>query len=503
MSTLFVYFLIINKKRAWQNSVVFNFKEKKFSGGRFKMSKILIKNPLVVATQNENRDELKNTNILIENNLIKSMDYLPEKDEKFDKIIDAKGKLVMPGMVNCHHHLYQTLTRNVPKMQDQELFPWLVNHYELWREITNEGVYISAKVGLLELLLTGCTTSTDHMYLFPKHTDGKLIDEEIKAAREIGIRFQPTRGSMTLSTKDGGLPPDDVVQEEQDILEDSKRLIEKYHDPSFGAMLRISLAPCSPFSVTGSQMASVAEFAKECNLMIHTHLAETKDEENFCLEKFGARPAKYLDKHGWIADYSWTAHSIHLSDDEIETMGKRKMGISHCPSSNMRLGSGIARIREMLDAGVCVGLGVDGSASNDSSNMLAEARLAMLLSRLRESKSNWLTARDVLWIATKGGALALGREDIGSLEEGKCADIVLYDMERIAYAGGMSDPVAALIFCQDTNSVDTCIINGKVIVENGKHNFDLKPLIERQNQLAQELIERAQKSTGIDFMSKE
>ncbi len=467
------------------------------------MSKILIKNPLVVATQNQNKDELRNTNILIEGNLIKSMNYQPKKGETFDKIVDATGKLAMPGMVNCHHHLYQTLTRNVPKMQDQELFPWLVNHYELWRELTSEGVYISAKVGLLELLLTGCTTSTDHMYLFPRHTDGKLIDQEIRAAQELGIRFQPTRGSMTLSTKDGGLPPDDVVQDEDEILQDSKRLIEKYHDPSFGAMLRISLAPCSPFSVTGKQMKSVAEFAKANNLMIHTHLAETKDEENFCIEKFGARPAKYLDDLGWIAENSWTAHSIHLSDDEIKTMGSRKMGISHCPSSNMRLGSGIARIREMLDAGVCVGLGVDGSASNDSSNMLTEARLAMLLSRLREDKKNWLTARDVLWIATKGGALALGRDDIGSLEVGKCADIVLYDMQRIAYAGGMSDPVAALIFCQDTACVDTSIINGKVVIENGKHNFELAPLIKKQNELAAELIAKAQKTTGIDFCKKD
>ncbi len=465
------------------------------------MSKILIENPLVIVTQNENKDELKNKNILIEDNLIKSMDYSPKEGEKFDKVIDATGKLVMPGMVNCHHHLYQTLTRNVPKMQDQDLFPWLTNHYELWREVTNQGVYVSAKVGLLELLFTGCTTSTDHMYLFPKHTDGKLIDEEIKAAREVGIRFQPTRGSMTLSTKDGGLPPDDVVQSEQEILEDSQRLIKKYHDPSFGSMLRISLAPCSPFSVTGSQMASVAKFAQENGLMIHTHLAETKDEENFCIEKFGARPAKYLDDLGWIAENAWTAHSIHLSDEEIQKMGERKMGISHCPSSNMRLGSGIARIREMLNAGVCVGLGVDGSASNDSSNMLAEARLAMLLSRLREDKYNWLTARDVLWIATKGGALALGHTDVGSLEEGKCADIVLYDMQKLAYAGGMSDPVAALVFCQDTSTVDTSIINGKVIIENGKHNFELAPLIKKQNELANEMIQKAQKTTGIDFMS--
>jgi len=465
------------------------------------MNRILIKNALVIATQNENRDELRGKSILIEDNFIKSIDYISVENESFDKIIDATDKVVIPGMVNTHHHLFQTLTRNVPKMQNQELFPWLTNHYELWRELTNRAIYVSAKTGLMELMLTGCTTSTDHMYLFPKKTNGKLIDQEIVAAKELGIRFQPTRGSMSLSQKDGGLPPEDVVQSPLEIHKDTVRLLEKYHDGSYGSMLRISLAPCSPFSVSGIQMREVAEFAKQNNLMIHTHLAETKDEESFCIEKFGHRPAEYLEKLNWIDKNVWTAHSIHLNDAEIDLMGKKKMGIAHCPSSNMRLGSGIARIKELLKAGVSVGLGVDGSASNDSSNMLGEARLAMLLSRLRENQKNWLTAGDVLWMATKGGALALGRDDIGSIEVGKCADFAIFDMNKISYAGGMSDPLAALIFCNDPNPVDTLIINGKVIIENTKHHFEIKKTIKEQNEIAKSLLKKAQKNTGIDFLN--
>ena len=464
---------------------------------------ILIKNATVIATMNDKKDELKGYNIIIENNRIKSLSKNKITYPRNCKVIDASGMVVLPGFVNTHHHLYQTLTRNVPKMQNVELFPWLTNHYELWREVDNYAVYVSAKIGLLELMLSGCTTSTDHMYLFPNKTDGKLIDEEIIAAKELGIRFQPTRGSMTLSKKDGGLPPDDVVQSESVILNDTVRLLKEYHDTSFGAMLRISLAPCSPFSVTENQMKEVALFAKKNNLMIHTHLAETVDEENFCLEKFGKRPAEYLNSIGWIENNVWTAHSIHLNDDEIKKMGKVKMGIAHCPSSNMRLGSGIARIREMLDEGVSVGLAVDGSASNDCSNMLAEARIAMFLSRMRKKKKNWLTARDVLWMATKGGALALGRDDIGSIEVGKCADLAIFDMQNIAYAGGMSDPLAALVFCQANVNVKHLIINGKHKIKEGKISTDLDDLINSQNKIAKTMIKKAEKNTGIDFLSYE
>ena len=343
--------------------------------------KTLIQNSKYIATMNDKMEEWNGGHILIENDKIISIGKNNLKGD-FDQIIDASEMVVLPGFINTHHHLFQSLTRNIPKMQNQELFDWLINHYEIWREIDEDAVAVSTQVGLLEMMLSGVSTSSDHLYLFPQKCGKNLIDIEVDAAQKLGIRFQPTRGSMSLSKKDGGLPPDDVVQTEAEILQDSKRLIEKYHNQKNGAMTRISLAPCSPFSVTAQLMKQTAELAKKENLMIHTHLAETIDEENFCIEKFGDRPAKYLENLNWIGGNVWVAHAVHLSDEEIAKMGKCGMGISHCPSSNMRLGSGIARIKEMLQAGVAVSLGVDGSASNDSSNMLSEIRQAMLLSRL-------------------------------------------------------------------------------------------------------------------------
>jgi cytosine/adenosine deaminase-related metal-dependent hydrolase len=387
-------------------------------------------------------------------------------------------------------------------MQDEELFPWLVDHYEVWREVNDEAIFTSAKTGLVEMMLSGVSTSSDHLYLFPSKCNNELIDIEIKAAQELGIRFQPTRGSMSLSKKDGGLPPDDVVQTEEEIMKDSLRLIDKYHDPNDGAMIRISLAPCSPFSVTSKLMKQTAELAKEKNLMFHTHLAETIDEENFCIEKFGDRPAAYLESLGWISGNCWVAHAVHLSDEEVSKMGKCGMGISHCPSSNMRLGSGIARIKEMLNAGVSVSLGVDGSASNDSSNMLSEIRQAMLLSRLRESEF-WLTAREVLRIATRGGAAALGRNDIGELTVGKQADIAIFSQNHLEYAGSLSDPLAALVFTQRMRPIDHLIINGIPQIKNGETNIDTEQLIINHNRISAELISRAQQNTGINFLRSE
>ncbi|MBT5421004.1 MAG: 8-oxoguanine deaminase, partial [Candidatus Cloacimonetes bacterium] len=420
----------------------------------------------------------------------------------FDEEIDASGMVVLPGFINTHHHLFQSLTRNIPRMQDEELFPWLVDHYEVWREVNDEAIFTSAKTGLVEMMLSGVSTSSDHLYLFPSKCNNELIDIEIKAAQELGIRFQPTRGSMSLSKKDGGLPPDDVVQTEEEIMKDSLRLIDKYHDPNDGAMIRISLAPCSPFSVTSKLMKQTAELAKEKNLMFHTHLAETIDEENFCIEKFGDRPAAYLESLGWISGNCWVAHAVHLSDEEVSKMGKCGMGISHCPSSNMRLGSGIARIKEMLNAGVSVSLGVDGSASNDSSNMLSEIRQAMLLSRLRESEF-WLTAREVLRIATRGGAAALGRNDIGELTVGKQADIAIFSQNHLEYAGSLSDPLAALVFTQRMRPIDHLIINGIPQIKNGETNIDTEQLIINHNRISAELISRAQQNTGINFLRSE
>ncbi len=462
------------------------------------MKKILITNPSIIATMNDKMEEWSGGHILIEGDKIVAIGKQPYTGY-FDEEIDAAGMVVLPGFINTHHHLFQSLTRNIPRMQNEELFPWLVDHYEVWREVNDEAIFTSAKTGLLEMMLSGVTTSSDHLYLFPSKCNDELIDIEIKAAQELGIRFQPTRGSMSLSKKDGGLPPDDVVQTEEEIMKDSLRLIEKYHDSNDGAMIRISLAPCSPFSVTSELMKQTAKLAKEKNLMFHTHLAETIDEENFCIEKFGDRPAAYLDSLGWIDGNAWVAHAVHLSDEEIDKMGKCGMGISHCPSSNMRLGSGIARIKEMLNAGVSVSLGVDGSASNDSSNMLSEIRQAMLLSRLREPEF-WLTAREVIRIATRGGAAALGRNDIGELTIGKQADIALFSLDHLEYAGSLSDPLAALVFTQRMRPIDHLIINGNIQIQNGRANINMQQLIEAHNKISTGLIERAERNTCINFL---
>jgi cytosine/adenosine deaminase-related metal-dependent hydrolase len=460
--------------------------------------KILIDNPQRVVTMNDKREEWSGGHILIEDDKIISLGKEPYAGD-YDRKIDAKEMVILPGFINTHHHLYQSLTRNIPLMQDEELFPWLVHHYEVWREVFDEAISVSAKTGLLEMMLSGVSCSSDHLYLFPRDCNNQLIDLEIESAKELGIRFQPTRGSMSLSKKDGGLPPDNVVQTEAEIMEDSKRLIDKYHDRKPGAMTRISLAPCSPFSVTPELMQQTADFCKENDLMFHTHLAETIDEENFCIEKMGARPAAYLDSVGWIDGNAWVAHAVHLSDAEIAQMGKVGMGISHCPSSNMRLGSGIARIKEMMEAGVAVSLGVDGSASNDSSNMLSEIRQALLLSRLREPEY-WLTARDVLWIATRGGAAALGRDDIGSLEVDKQADLAMFGVNYLEYAGAMTDPVAALVFTQRMRPIDNLMINGKLQIEKGQPKYDPEALRQRHNEISWELVKRATSNTGIKFV---
>lgn len=463
------------------------------------MTRILIKDPLLVATMDDEKTEFPGGHVLIEDSVIVSVGP-DELQIEADEVIDANGMLVLPGFVNTHHHLYQTLTRNIPMMQNLPLFGWLTHHYEVWRELTEEAVYISAKTGLLELMKSGSTTSSDHLYVFPKHAGGKLVDAEIQAANECGIRFQPTRGSMSLGHSQDGLPPDDVVQSEEEIQIDTKRLLAKYHDESVGAMVRISLAPCSPFSVTPELMTSTAEFAKTNNLRIHTHLAESLDEERFCIEKFGKRPVEYADSLGWIVRNGWFAHAVHLNDEEIQKMSDAGTGISHCPTSNMRLGSGIARIKEMLSAGVTVSLGVDGTASNDSGNMLMEIRNAMLLSHLRK-EPYWLTAREVLWMATRGGAKVLGRDDVGQLAPGKQADLALFSLNGIEYAGGMSDPVAALVFTVRISPVDYLVINGKILIKAGKTLHDENALVQDHNRISAHMLQRASANTGMDFLA--
>lgn len=410
-----------------------------------------------------------------------------------DMTIDASRMLVLPGFVNTHHHFFQTLTRNILATQRSELFDWLKLNYEIWRGISGEAFYISAKTAMAELMKTGCSTSSDHLYLFPRDAEASLIDREISAAGELGMRFHPTRGSMSLSVKDGGLPPEDVVQDEEAIFNDIERLVKRYHDPRDAAMLKIALAPCSPFSVTPSSMRKTVDVAEKYGLQIHTHLAETRDEEQFCLDKFGKRPFKFMQDLGWIRSNAWFAHSIYLNDAEITAAGKAAAGVAHCPSSNMRLGSGIARIREMLDAGVSVGIGVDGSASNDASNMLLEIRNAMLISRLRAPKY-WLNTEEVLWMATRGGAKVLGRGDIGQILPGKCADICMISMDRLEYAGAAHDPAAAVVFNAALEPVDWLLVNGEIVVKKGKiTGLDEPGLIRRQQELSAALITRAEK----------
>ena len=398
--------------------------------------------------------------------------------------------VVVPGFVNTHHHFYQTLTRNIPAVQDAPLFEWLLKSYEIWRQLTLEGDELSTRTAILEMMKSGVTTSSDHLYLFPEKTGKALIDAEIQVAKQMGFRFHATRGSMSLGRSVGGLPPDDVVQTETQIEEDMERLFREYHDESEGSMTRLALAPCSPFSVTPELMRRTLKFAKDHGLLIHTHLAETLDEEKFCIKRFGMRPVEYMESLGWLDPLSWFAHCVHLLPEEIKNMGETRCGVSHCPSSNMRLGSGIAQIREMLNEGVRVSLGVDVSASNDSSNMLLEMRNAMLLSRLR-NQEQWLTAREVLRLATRGGAEVLGREDIGQIVSGKQADLALFRINGVDYAGAQSDPLAALVFCTRMQPVDYLIIKGKIRIDGGKPEFDEHTHVSRHNQYSLEMLERA------------
>ncbi|MBE0411922.1 MAG: 8-oxoguanine deaminase, partial [Anaerolineales bacterium] len=405
------------------------------------------------------------------------------------------GCIVLPGLINTHHHFYQTLTRVVPPAQNVSLFNWLKTLYPIWARMKPEHIQISTKIALAELALSGCTTASDHLYLFP---NGSKLDDEIEAAKDIGLRLHALRGSMSLGESQGGLPPDSVVESEDFILKDSQRLIETYHDPNPGSMTQVALAPCSPFSVSGDLMKLSVELAKAYDVRLHTHLAETKDEQDFCLEMFGHRPVAYMESLGWLGSQVWFAHSVHVVPSEIDLYAQTGCGVTHCPTSNMRLASGIAPVMRMLQAGVNVGLGVDGSASNDGSHLLEEARQAMLVSRLEaglrqastdlDEPPDLMTARQALEIATVGGAAVLGRNDIGSLEVGKCADFIAIKIDRLEYAGALHDPVAALIFCAPVQ-VDFSSVGGNLIVKEGEIQVpNYSSLIMEHNQLAQNLL---------------
>jgi cytosine/adenosine deaminase-related metal-dependent hydrolase len=426
----------------------------------------VIKNAAAILTMDPAAMRIDDGHIIIEDSTIAAVGSGdPDKSvTQGSEIVDASGKVVLPGLVNTHHHMYQTLTRAVPSVQDAKLFDWLKGLYPIWAKIGDDGFYHAALVAMAELMLSGCTTTTDHQYLFPKGT-GQILDAQIDAGREIGIRFHPTRGSMSLGEKDGGLPPDSVVQDEDEILADSERIVRKYHDPKPGAMTRIALAPCSPFSVTPRLMKETAVLARRLGVRLHTHLAETIDEEEFCLQIFGRRPVDYLEDNEWMADDVWLGHGIYFDDEEIKRLGHVHAGVAHCPSSNMRLGSGFARVNDLLAAGARVGLGVDGSASNDSSHMLGEARQAMLLTRVKYG-ADAMTAIEALRLATLGGAQCLGRDDIGMITPGRAADLAIFDLSDIGYSGGW-DPVGSLLFCQP-GRVSALIVNGRVVVKDGQ-----------------------------------
>ncbi len=462
------------------------------------MGTLLVKNTAVLVTMDDQRREIKNGGLFVRDNVIEQVGPTSELPETADTILDLKDHVVLPGLINTHHHLYQSLTRVLA--QDNDLFVWLKTLYPIWANLTDEAVYVSTITGLAELALAGCTTSSDHLYIFPNDC---TLDSQIRAAGEIGVRFHAARGSMSLGESKGGLPPDRVTEDETFILKDSQRLIEQYHDKSRHAMMRVVLAPCSPFSVTPDLMRESANMARQYGVRLHTHLAETLEEEEFCLETFGARPVEYVQSLGWTGDDVWHAHCVHMSDGEIDLFSKTGTGVAHCPSSNMRLASGIARIPEMVQAGVPVGLGVDGSASNDGGHLLAEARQAMLLQRVAPhrylsekpggrggfgGKPDAMTARQALELATRGSASVLGRDDIGYLAPGMSADFIALNLNQVAFAGANHDPVAAVVLCQPSN-VDYSVINGKVIIENGNlTTIDLPPHLERHNQIAINMV---------------
>ncbi len=459
------------------------------------MPTLLVRNAHLIVTMDDHRREIANGGLFIRNGFIEAVGDTDSLPTEADEILDLTDHIILPGLINTHHHFYQTLTRVIPEAQDANLFHWLKTLYPIWAKLTPQDIRISTKTALAELALSGCTTASDHLYIFPNHSK---LDDEIRAANQIGLRLHASRGSMSLGTSKGGLPPDSVVENEDDILADSQRLIEQYHDPEPGSFTQIVLAPCSPFSVTPDLMKQTAKLAREYHVRLHTHLAETKDEEAFCIRKFGARPVHYMEKLGWIGDDVWFAHSVHVNQDELDLYQSTGCSVAHCPSSNMRLASGIAPITKMIRKNVNVGLGVDGSASNDSSNMLAEVRQAMLLSRIgagitgaslsQKDSPDIMTARQALELATIGGAKVLGRNDIGSLEPGKAADFFAIDLNRIEYAGALHDPVAAIVFCSSVKA-DYTVVGGRLIVKNGElQTVDYQRLIVDHNRSARRLF---------------
>jgi len=449
------------------------------------MKRILFADFDVVATMDADERELRDGYVLVEGNRIVEVGADASGIEA-DEIVRGDGKLLLPGLVNTHHHFYQTLFRNVPGASDAKLFDWLVFLYERWKGIDEEAMRTASSIACAEMLLSGATTTSDHCYLFPRD-GGDILAANIEGAQRTGIRYHPCRGSMSLSKKDGGLPPDSVVQEESEILADCQRAIERWHDPEPLAMLRIALAPCSPFSVTLDLMRQTVPMAEEYDVLLHTHLAETQDEEVFCERMFGMRPVDLMEDLGWLRADAWFAHMVVLSDADIGKLSAAKVGMAHCPSSNMTLGSGIAPVTEMKGTGIKVGLALDGSASNDTSNMIREVRQAMLLQRVKYG-ADAMTAREALRLATIGGARVMHREDeIGSIEPGKAADLIAFDLNDLAFAGAHADPVAAVVHCA-ADHVSFSLVNGEWRVRDGRLvDESLLDLIPLQNEIGKRL----------------
>jgi 8-oxoguanine deaminase len=445
---------------------------------------LLARNADVVATMDAERREIRDGGVYAEDNRIVAVGATATLPSTADEVIDLAGHVVLPGLVNTHHHMYQTLTRAVPCVQDATLFDWLEGLYPLWARLTPEMLGISTQVAMAELMLSGCTTSSDHLYLFP---NGCRLDDAIDAAHAMGMRFHASRGSMSVGESAGGLPPDALVERESHILADTRRVIERYHDASPRAMLRIVVAPCSPFSVSEALMRESAALARAHAVSLHTHLAENDDDVAYTRERFDRTPAQYVHDLGWVGPDVWHAHCVKLDAHGIELFARTGTGVAHCPCSNMRLGSGIAPVRQMRDAGVQVGIGVDGSASNDAASMVAEVRQALLLQRVGLG-AQAMTARDALEMATLGGARVLNRDDIGALAPGMAADFVAFDLRGPAFAGAEHDPVAALVFCA-APGVAWSVIDGRVVVRDGVLAcVDLPPLLERHRRLARAMV---------------
>lgn len=463
------------------------------------MATLLAKNADMLVTMDGERRELRGAGLFARDGVIEQVGPSDELPESADRVLDLAGHILLPGLVNGHHHLDQTLTRNLPAAQDTNLFRWLRAHYRIWAARTPEESRNAAIVGCAELALSGCTTVFDHAYVFQ---NGCRPDDQIAGAAELGVRFAISRGSMSLGESKGGLPPDDCVEDEDAILRDSERVIAEHHDSNPGSMCQVALAPCSPFSVTPDLMRASAVLARERGVRLHTHLCETVEEERFTLETFGMRPVAYMETLDWVGDDVWYAHAVHVDDDEVRLFATKGAGVCHCPSSNMRLASGIAPVKRYMDAGVKVGLGVDGSASNDGNQMLGEVRQAMLLARLKMGllppegprtllssdhplrEKEWMTARQALELGTLGGASILGRSDIGALEPGKRADFFTLDLNDVAYAGGLSDPVAATVFCAPTRARHT-VVEGRFVVDGGEIvTLDLPRVVAAHNRAA-------------------